>query len=146
MHRFIVRVEQASKLKADEVAAEIADTLDDPRGWAGGGSVQFALVSDAKKADFTVYVSTPKAADGTCDKAAAVCVHDRKLVLNASSWKAAAKPWGDDLTGFRRYLINNAVGSYLGEPEASCQKEGDPAPVMAPQTSDLEGCTPNPWP
>ncbi|MEA5053331.1 MAG: DUF3152 domain-containing protein [Propionicimonas sp.] len=145
-HRFIVNVEKTSGLKANQVAAAIADVLNDPRGWAGDGSVQFALVNDPSKADFTVYVATVAVADGTCDRTDVVCVRGKKLVLNATAWKTAAKPWGTDLAGFRRYLVNNAVGSYLGEAAASCPKKGGPAPVMAPQITDLKGCTPNPWP
>jgi len=145
-HRFIVKVETATGLDANEVAEEVADVLNDPRSWTGSGNVRFALVKDAGKADFTVYVSSPKLADGKCGADAWVCVRGAKVVLAAKGWQAAAATYGGDTTGFRRYLVNNAVGSYLGEDKASCKKAGAPAPVMAPQGDDLKGCTPNPWP
>lgn len=146
LYSFIVRVEKPTGLQVNAVAAEIADTLGDPRGWAGDGTVRFALVSDPKKADFVVYVSTPPAADSTCGKAAAICVAGNKVVLAAVDWKTPAPVWDSDLTGFRRYLVNNAVGSYLDRKKASCTKAGQPAPVMSDQTTDLKGCTANPWP
>ena len=145
-HSFIVKVETATGLKANDVAKEVAAVLNDPRSWAGSGTVRFALVKDAAKADFTVYVSSPKLADGKCSDDAWVCVRGSKLVLGAKGWQAASATYGGDTTGFRRYLVNHAVGSYLGEKKASCSKAGRPAPVMAPQGDDLKGCTPNPWP
>lgn len=145
-HTFIVKVQTATKLDADEVAKEVAEVLNDPRSWAGSGTVRFALVKDAKAADFTVYVSAPQAVDAKCGKAAWVCVRGGKLVLGAAGWATPAATYAGDTTGFRRYLVNNAVGSYLGEDKASCKKSGRPAPVMAPQGDDLKGCTPNPWP
>lgn len=146
LYSFIVKVEKPTGLAVNAVAGEIADTLNDPRGWAGDGTVRFALVADPKKADLVVYVSTPQAADDGCGKAVAVCVAGDKVVLAAGDWKTAAPVWGSDLTGFRRYLVNNAVGDYLDRSKASCTKAGRPAPVMSDQTSDLKGCTPNPWP
>lgn len=145
-HTFIVKVQKAAKLDANEVAGEIADVLNDPRSWAGSGTVRFALVKDPKKADFTVYVSDPSAVDAKCGDKAWVCVRGSKLVLSSAGWKTPAATYDGDTTGFRRYLVNNAVGTYLGEGKASCKKAGKPAPVMAPQGDDLKGCTPNPWP
>ncbi len=144
-YRFIVKVQASTGLDADKVAGQVADVLNDPRSWAGSGTVRFALVMDAAKADFTVFISDPQAADAKCGKDAAVCVRGQKLVLGAAGWKKPATTYGEDATGFRRYLVNNAVGAYLGEGKASCKKAGRPAPVMAPQTTDLKGCTPNPW-
>jgi hypothetical protein len=145
-HTFIVKVETATGLDANEVAKQVAGILNDPRSWTGSGTVRFALVKDAGKADFTVYVSAPKLADGKCGADAWVCVRGGKVVLAAAGWQAAAATYAGDTTGFRRYLVNNAVGTYLGEDKASCRKAGQPAPVMAPQGDDLKGCTPNPWP
>lgn len=145
-HRFIVKVQTATGLDADEVAGQVADVLNDPRSWAGSGTVRFALVKDAGKADFTVYVSAPKAADAKCGASDVVCVRGGKVVLGAAGWKDAAATYAGDTTGFRRYLVNHAVGRFLGKEKASCKKAGRPAPVMAPQAEDLKGCTPNPWP
>ncbi|MGC3955041.1 MAG: DUF3152 domain-containing protein [Propionicimonas sp.] len=145
-HGFIVKVQTGKGLKANQVAEEVAAVLNDPRSWAGDGSVRFALVADAKQADFTVYVADPTAADAKCGASDWVCVRGGKLVLGVTGWTKGAATYGGDLTGFRRYLVNHAVGLQLGEKTASCKKEGRPAPVMAPQGSDLKGCNPNPWP
>lgn len=145
-HTFIVKVQTSTKLDANAVAQEVAEVLNDPRSWAGSGIVRFALVKDPKKADFTVFVSAPQAVEAKCGKNAWVCVRGGKLVLGAAGWATPAATYAGDATGFHRYLVNNAVGSYLGEDKESCTKAGKPAPVMAPQGDDLKGCTPNPWP
>jgi len=145
-HTFVVTVQTATGLKANDVATEIAGVLNDPRSWAGKGTVRFSLVKDAKQADFTVYVADPKAADGKCSGEAWVCVRGGKLILSANGWTKGAATYGDDLTGFRRYLVNHAVGLHLGEKKAACKTKGKAAPVMAPQGDDLKGCKPNPWP
>lgn len=145
-HTFVVKVQTSTKLDANAVAKQVAGVLNDPRSWSGDGSVQFALVKDPKKADFTVYLSAPQIADADCAKTARVCVRGSKLVLSAAGWGTPPATYAGDPTGFRRYLVNHAVGSYLGEDAASCKKAGRPAPVMAPQGDDLKGCTPNPWP
>ena len=143
---FIVKVQRDKGLKADEVAKEVARVLNDPRSWAGDGTVRFALVSDAKKADFTLFVADPSQVDAKCGATDWVCVGGGKLALGLTGWKDGAATYGDDLTGFRRYLVNHAVGLQLGEKKTTCKTTGKPAPAMAPQTTDLKGCHPNPWP
>lgn len=143
---FIVKVQRGKGLKADEVAKEIAKVLNDPRSWTGDGTVRFALVNDAKQADFTVFVADPSVADGKCGAKDWVCVRGDRLALGVAGWTNGATTYGDDLTGFRRYLVNHAVGLKLGEKKAACKTKGKPAPVMAPQADDLKGCKANPWP
>lgn len=145
-YNVIVKVQRGKKLKANDVAKEVAKTLNDPRSWTGDGSVRFALVADAKQADFTVFVADPSAVDGKCAALDWVCVRGDKLALGVTGWTKGAATYGDDLTGFRRYLVNHAVGLQLGEKKSACKTEGKPAPVMAPQADDLKGCKPNPWP
>ncbi len=145
-HDFIVKVQRGKGLKANDVAKEIAKVLNDPRSWTGDGSVRFALVDDPEQADFTVFVADPSGVDGKCGAKDWVCVRGGKLALGVTGWTKGAATYGDDLTGFRRYLVNHAVGLELGEKKAACKTKGKPAPVMAPQGDDLKGCKPNPWP
>ena len=145
-HNFIVKVQRGKSLKANDVAKEVAKVLNDPRSWTGDGSVRFALVDDPKQADFILFVASPNAVDAKCDAKDWVCVRGGKLALGVTGWTKGATTYGDDLTGFRRYLVNHAIGLQLGEKKASCKAQGKPAPVMAPQGADLKGCKPNPWP
>ncbi|MCW5952161.1 MAG: DUF3152 domain-containing protein [Propionibacteriaceae bacterium] len=145
-HSFIVKVQSGKGLKADDVAKEVAKVLNDPRSWTGDGSVRFALVADAEQADFTVFVADPSVVDAKCDAKSWLCVRAGKLALGLTGWTKGATTYGDDLTGFRRYLVNHAIGLQLGEKKTTCKTKGKPAPVMAPQGDDLKGCTPNPWP
>ena len=88
----------------------------------------------------------PSAVDGKCGAKDWVCVRGGKLALGVTGWTKGAATYGDDLTGFRRYLVNHAVGLQLGEKKTACKAKGKPAPVMSPQGDDLKGCKPNPWP
>ena len=145
-HDFIVQVQKGKDLKANDVAELVAEVLNDPRSWTGDGTVRFALVDDAKKADFTVFVADPSQVDAKCDAKDWACVRGDKVVLGLTGWTKGASTYGDDLTGFRRYLVNHAVGLQVGEKKATCKTDGKPAPVMAPQADDLKGCKANPWP
>jgi hypothetical protein len=45
-------------------------------------------------------------------------------------------------------LVNHEVGHLLGmhHPDVHCPTPGQPAAVMAQQSTELDGCLPNPWP
>ena len=145
----VVAVETTTKLAVNPIAEQIARILNDPRSWAGSGRVRFALVADRENADFTVYLSSPGTAKTQCGgdaEAEWVCRSGGKLVINAVHWLIPARTYRSDAAGFQRYLVNHVIGHYLEAGHASCEKAGQPAPVMALQGDDLGGCTPNPWP
>ena len=45
-------------------------------------------------------------------------------------------------------LTTHEVGHLLGRrhPDVQCPEPGQPAPVMAQQSTELGACQPNPWP
>jgi hypothetical protein len=143
--RYRVRVEREIE-HADDFAAIVAETLDDPRGWRGGGQ-RFRRVGPDDRADFTIYLATPGTRDELCeaglDGYTSCRVRDR-VVLNVARW-ADAVP-GYDRADYRRYMVNHEVGHRLGHGHELCPGAGKPAPVMLQQTLGLHGCTANPWP
>ena len=76
------------------------------------------------------------------------CQNGPVVALNADRWRTATPKWTGDLDAYRRMLVNHEVGHLLGQhhPRSHCPGRGQPAPVMAQQSTELNGCLPNPWP
>ena len=76
------------------------------------------------------------------------CQNGPVVALNADRWRSASPKWTGDLDTYRRMLVNHEVGHLIGQhhPAVHCPRRGQPAPVMAQQSSELNGCLPNPWP
>lgn len=146
LRHYAVRVETSSGLKADKVATQIAGVLNDPRSWAGSGSIRFGLVSDPDKADFSITLASPGTAAKSCKIASGTCTNASDVVVDALAWKTVPATYAGASADWQSYLVNNGLGTLLGEKTASCPKKAKPAPVMMPQAENLDGCTPNPWP
>ncbi len=147
-YRYAVAVETSAKLKVDEVARFTAGVLNDPRSWTGDGKARFSLVGNREKATVEILLASTKTATALCGsdaESAYTCVAGRRIVINAERWKSPPPSYAGNPTGLRQFLVNHAVGHFLGEPHASC-KAGKPAPVMMQQAADLRGCIANPWP
>jgi hypothetical protein len=50
------------------------------------------------------------------------------------------------LEEYRASVINHEVGHFLGFDHMKCPGPGQLAPVMNTQTTELDGCRPNPYP
>lgn len=159
--RYDVQVEKNLPYGAAQIAAEIHATLNDSRSWSGSGDWSFELVDGGSKADFHLYLATPKTTDRLCaplrTRGRVSCQMGNKVVLNARRWANGAlvdtskagggkKPFGDDLVGYRQYLVNHEVGHRLGKHHVQCNGKGKRASVMVQQTKGLDGCRANPWP
>lgn len=145
--RYAVATETSAKLNANTAATTIAGVLNDPRSWTGDGDVRFALVGKAK-ATVTLYLASPATAATLCgsSRAADSCTKGNTIVISAERWKSAAATYTSDAAGYRTYLVNHAVGQFLGKSTAGCAGKGRKAPVMMSQSADLRGCVANPWP
>ncbi|MGH9182955.1 MAG: DUF3152 domain-containing protein [Acidimicrobiales bacterium] len=138
---------------ADPATAGFAEvvraTLADPRGWSRAG---FVLVEDPS-APYLVVLASGEEVDRLCapyDTGGRwSCQNGPVVALNADRWRAGTPEWTGDLQGYRQMVVNHEVGHLLGRhhpSEPQCPRRGRPAPVMAQQSTELHGCSPNPWP
>lgn len=147
LRRYSVRVETSAKLKADRIAGQIANILNDPRSWAGSGGIRFALTSKPEAADFSFTLGSPRTAGGLCKPdGVGTCTDGADVVIDAAMWKTTGATYAGSAQDWQAYLVNHGLGHLLGEKNATCAKKASPAPVMMSQATDLSGCVANPWP
>jgi hypothetical protein len=147
--RYIVEVEEGLPFDEDEFAAEVHRILSDERGWGPIDGIEFERV-DSGSVSFRVSLSSPDMTDAQCypllTRGQVSCWNGARAVINALRWGTGADTFGDDLLGYREYLINHEVGHALGRGHVHCPGPGEPAPVMVQQTKSVEGCEPHSWP
>ena len=143
------RVERRTRDRATEgFAALVESTLSDPRGWSRAG---FRLVRRAQ-APLAVVLAKGPVVNRLCllyeTYGEDSCQYGPVVALNAERWRSATPQWTGDLDSYRRMLVNHEVGHLLGQRHLArdCPRPGRPAPVMAQQSTELDGCLPNPWP
>jgi len=132
-----------------DFAATVEQVLSDPRGWS---RARFRLVRDDRSAPFAVVLAEPGEAHELCLPydvyRAYSCQNGPIVVLNADRWRHATPQWTGNLATYRVMLVNHEVGHLLGQkhPDVQCPTRGQPAAIMAQQSTELDGCLPNPWP
>lgn len=147
----VVRVTYRIEVRADVTDFEegVVSTLSDPRGWQRAG---FDLVRTAD-APYVVVVAEPATVDQLClpyeTYGRYSCQNGPVVAINADRWRTATPQWTGDLATYRQMLINHEFGHLLGQrhpPAPQCPVPGEPALVMSQQSTELNGCRPNPWP
>lgn len=144
------RVERRTTDAATAGFAAVLDaTLSDARGWSRAG---FRLVRDAA-APYVVVLAEGPEVDRLClpyrTGGTYSCQNGPVVALNADRWRTATPQWTGDLASYRQMLVNHEVGHLLGRhhpPRPQCPVPGRPALVMSQQSTELDGCLPNPWP
>lgn len=127
--------------------ATVEATLSDPRGWSRAG---FRLVRDVG-APHLIVLAEGDEVDALClpyqTYGLYSCQNGPVVAVNADRWRTATSKWTGDLETYRQMLVNHEVGHLLGQkhPTVQCPAPGRPAPVMAQQSTELDGCLPNPW-
>jgi len=145
-----VRVEVESGLNVDgpAFARFVLATLNDPRSWGHGGVLTFARTDGT--ATIRVVLASPDTSAAMCRPLITFgklsCGSGNTAVLTLYRWVRAIPGYGNDKTGYRRYVVNHEVGHTLGHGHVTCPGTGSLAPVMMQQTKGLDGCRPNPWP
>ena len=128
--------------------AVVEATLSDPRGWSRAG---FHLVR-RDDAPYLIVLAEGPEVDQLClphdTYGEYSCQRSEVVALNAERWREATPKWTGDLATYRQMLVNHEVGHLLGQPHPrpQCPRPGQPAPLMAQQSTELDGCLPNPWP
>lgn len=146
---YTVEVEPVLGADLLAVAATVEEALHDPRSWVRDHRLE--RVEDPAAARVRVVLATPATVDRLClavglDTAGRYsCWTGEFAALNADRWEQGA-PDFDDLTTYRRYLVNHEVGHGLGHGHVDCPAAGTPAPVMMQQTISTGACVANGWP
>lgn len=143
-----VEVEGGLPVDAPAFAGFVMDTLNDPRGWGADGTMSFARTDG--EAEVAVVLASPETSARMCrpldTRGTLSCRNGPHVILTHHRWVLAHPDYGDDRTGYRRYVVNHEVGHFLGHGHVPCPGAGVAAPVMMQQTKGLLGCAPNPWP
>jgi hypothetical protein len=144
------RVERRTRDAATAGFATVVDaTLHDRRGWRRAG---FRLVHD-ETAGYRVVIAEPAEVQRLCRPYDVYgrysCQNGPVVAINADRWRHATPEWTGTLAAYRQMLVNHEFGHLLGmhHPDGpQCPRRRRPAPVMAQESTELNGCLPNPWP
>lgn len=141
--RYRVLVERGLEAEAEEFSELVDKTLADPNGWSSAGR-EFVRVEEWPH--ITILLATPDTVDTLCAPLRTAgqlsCGRKGRASINLLRWRQGSVHWGEDLDGYRGYMINHEVGHLLGQPHRPCPGEGEMAPVMVQQTKALKGCFP----
>jgi hypothetical protein len=145
--RYRVLVERGLAQEATGFVRAVEGVLGDPRGWLGAGLSFVRVEADA---ELSILLARPQVVDRLCwplDTAGELsCGRHGRAAINSQRWRHGAYTWGDDLEGYRSYLLNHEVGHLLGLDHAGCGGRGQMAPAMLAQTRSLHGCAASAWP
>ncbi|MEM9132685.1 MAG: DUF3152 domain-containing protein [Actinomycetota bacterium] len=140
---------RVSDAATEGFAPFVEAVLTDERGWQRAG---FRFEFSDTAYDYTVVLAEGSEVDELClpydTFGRFSCQIGPVVALNADRWRTAVDSWPASLDDYRTMLVNHEVGHLTGQhhPAVRCPGDGQPAPVMAQQSSGVDPCTANPWP
>ena len=142
--RYITSVDPDVKYPGTKFADEIDMYLSDPDGWESHG---YEFVRVESKPNVHIRLSSPKTMlhESGCRRDDLSCaeLNGHKMFLNAHRWTAGSRASGQDLDGYRQYVVSHEMGHILGHDHVKCPGSGQPAPIMMQQTVGIGQCRPN---
>jgi hypothetical protein len=121
---------------------DVAICLADPNGWESKGYRFFQV----KRTPQVVIHLSSKAGlrkAGCDDTLSCAELGGKQIRINVENWKHGSARSGQDLNGYRQYVISHEMGHILGQDHVKCPGKGHLAPIMIQQTLGLHGCLPN---
>lgn len=121
---------------------DVAICLEDPDGWVSKG---YRFVRVTSKPHVTIHLTSLNGLKKAgCDRTLSCAIMGgREMWINEKRWRHGTKRSGQDLDGYRQYVISHEMGHILGRDHVKCPGKNIPAPVMIQQTIGLHGCSPN---
>ncbi|GAA3620062.1 DUF3152 domain-containing protein [Marihabitans asiaticum] len=153
--RWTMEAEKGLGIDLEPVGALVRQVLQDRRGWETEEGVAFRYLTPKERkngadVDVTVVLASPDKTDVLCapltTRGDVSCMQRGRVVLNSKRWLRGADAFGDDLEGYRTYLVNHEMGHALRYGHVQCPAKGERAPVMMQQTLSLGECEAWSWP
>jgi len=121
---------------------DVAICLADPNGWESKGYRFFQV---KRNPQVVIHLSSKAGLRkvGCDDTLSCAELGGKELRINVENWKHGSAKSGQDLNGYRQYVISHEIGHVLGHDHAKCPGKGHLAPIMIQQTLGLHGCLPN---
>jgi len=125
-----------------DFAQEVAICLADPHGWESQG---YHFVAVKSNPQVVIHLSSLKGLKSAgCDPALSCAeLGGKEMRINEQRWRHGTAKSGQNLDGYRQYVISHEMGHILGRDHVKCPGKGLPAPIMLQQTLGLRGCLPN---
>jgi len=125
-----------------DFATDVAICLADPNGWESKGYRFFQV---KRNPQVVIHLSSKSGLRkvGCDDTLSCAELGGKQLRINVENWKHGSAKSGQDLNGYRQYVISHEMGHILGFDHVKCPGKGLPVPIMTQQTISIGKCIPN---